>query len=790
MKKIRVISNLNKNNNQLSFESKEVTIIISAYGLGNLLQGTLESVYRQTFKNWKLILIADCCQSEFFKELGTIDQRVEIINLPIHCGNQYGPNSFGIRITNSKYLAFLNQDDLWLEDHLERSIYELETKELDSYFARSAFCHLKNQSSWPGGDDFLQFSEYNQPNLYWRSLFGPNYYFEPVSSWVVRTEVAKKVGDWISPDKTILTPLMDWFSRLIRESNKFGFGEVLTVLKINLRNNHFEEKKKPIYFRKSIGKEKLLELIDENKTKIRSIIKQQVMTAKEKGLLVREEPKDDLEEKRKEIFVEFLHNKSINQFKKEFKNLFLSEGQVATFLAATHIRRTGQFLNKYPSIEQVNKFFLILSDIKNDLIYLKSSIRPTTLSACKDWLLTKSNLEHKTKRYFSIEIVESCGIEHIYINQPEVGILGIVIVSDGPEKKWLLQIKPEPGNVGIVQFAPTVQATKSNYERVHNGKNTQYLDIFFDNKDKLLTDVYGSEQGDRFINKFNRNIKINLIDKEKNFQLKNQFKFFNREEIKIMLGMDYLLNTDARSVIASGSWEILSECREKMFLGCSYSLLNLDKALNVSMQKKSSRNLERARALLKSMFCYHSVSTKIVPWSQSKIFTLTENGIYRRGGEKVVGFYNCILPSREIGEWQQPLLEKDNVALYWVPIKIIDGVAMLGVRAKKEIGFLGRAEFSVVIHQEYPNFKELKLAMLDKDKFGDILLSIRQSDEGGRFWKNESLYCISVIKGHEKVYANLDINWLTLADLEELTVHKGLVSNELRTIISLLLSLA
>jgi oxidase EvaA len=41
----------------------------------------------------------------------------------------------------------------------------------------------------------------------------------------------------------------------------------------------------------------------------------------------------------------------------------------------------------------------------------------------------------------------------------------------------------EPGNINKVQLSPTVQATESNYTRVHGGKAIKYLN-FFKNKNQ------------------------------------------------------------------------------------------------------------------------------------------------------------------------------------------------------------------------------------------------------------------------------------------------------------------
>jgi oxidase EvaA len=767
----------------------KVTIIISAYGFIGSLQQTLESVYRQTFKSWRCILIADCCEKEFFNQLGQIDQRVTVINLPVHCGHQYGPNSIGVHLANSEYLAFLNQDDLWTQDHLERAMAAIVEERLDAYFGRAAFCHPSGQSSWPYGVDPLRFSEYNRPEYYWRSLFGPFYFFEPTSAWVIKTSVAKAVGDWLSPDKTDLTPVMDWFSRLVRESKKFFFSQVVTVLKINLRNPLPEEQKIPIYFRQPIGKEKLLGLLYENPRKLRSRIVEEIKNAKENGLLVRNEmtgvlPLDDLEKKRQAIFEQFLNNDNVDQPKKVFAINPYSWSEAQN----TYLIRTGRILHKCPEVAYVNKLLLTFGNNKSAA--LEPSVKKITFAECEGWTYTENKLKHKTGRFFSLQIVESFGNEYVYINQPEVGVLGFILIDDGSEVRWLMQAKAEPGNVGLVQYAPTVQATRSNYERVHGGSPTPYLELFLDNKVDLLVDVHGSEQGDRFINKFNRNIKIRIAKEDKKFSKLHQFELFSKNEVKAMLKTDYVLNTDARSVIASGAWSVLCEFQKEMFFGCSVSVPHLSKALTRSMQQKKAENLDKARAVLENVPRHQTTNFKTIPWSQSKTFSFTKDGIYRTNGESAVGFYDCILPNREVGRWQQPLLEKISVGLYGSLIKVVDGVALFGARAEAELGFLGRAEFTVIIKEEYPDFIKCNQEILDQDRFGRILLSIKQSDEGGRFWRNEACYAIFLVEGHEKACINYDVTWFTLGDLEALTVRSGMVTNELRTVISLLLSLA
>jgi oxidase EvaA len=56
--------------------------------------------------------------------------------------------------------------------------------------------------------------------------------------------------------------------------------------------------------------------------------------------------------------------------------------------------------------------------------------------------------------------------------------LGIIRKKFNNEYKYLLQAKLEPGNINNLQLSPTVQATESNYRRVHGGKKTPFSNIF------------------------------------------------------------------------------------------------------------------------------------------------------------------------------------------------------------------------------------------------------------------------------------------------------------------------
>lgn len=106
----------------------KIDIILATYKRHDLLPNTLESVQKQTFKNWRCWISEDgsapetkACIQPFLK-----DER--FIHLPgKHVGYPAGPRNRAILQGSAPYIAILDDDDLWLEEKLEKQIHFLES---------------------------------------------------------------------------------------------------------------------------------------------------------------------------------------------------------------------------------------------------------------------------------------------------------------------------------------------------------------------------------------------------------------------------------------------------------------------------------------------------------------------------------------------------------------------------------------------------------------------------------------------------------------------------------------
>lgn len=101
-----------------------VSIIMPAFNAGLYIEQSINSVINQTHENWELIIVNDCstdntkeiCEAYEFRE-----KRIQLINLEENLGVA-GARNIAIERSLGKYIAFLDSDDLWKNDKLEKQL--------------------------------------------------------------------------------------------------------------------------------------------------------------------------------------------------------------------------------------------------------------------------------------------------------------------------------------------------------------------------------------------------------------------------------------------------------------------------------------------------------------------------------------------------------------------------------------------------------------------------------------------------------------------------------------------
>ena len=117
-------------------KDKLVSIITPLYNGERYIRDTIASVQSQTYKNWEMVIVDDGSTDDsqnIVMELAAKDQRICYYKNECNMGVAETRNR-AIQLAKGKYIAFLDSDDLWKNNKLEKQIAWMEEK-------NSAFCY-------------------------------------------------------------------------------------------------------------------------------------------------------------------------------------------------------------------------------------------------------------------------------------------------------------------------------------------------------------------------------------------------------------------------------------------------------------------------------------------------------------------------------------------------------------------------------------------------------------------------------------------------------------------------
>ena len=357
------------------------------------------------------------------------------------------------------------------------------------------------------------------------------------------------------------------------------------------------------------------------------------------------------------------------------------------------------------------------------------SVKIVDLSKLKDWVLGKKLIYHKSKKFFKIVGIKvftnfyKKNWDQPIIIQKEVGILGII--KNEIKNEYLLQAKVEPGNKNKLQLSPTVQATKSNYTRIHGGKNVPYLNHFL--KKKHYFSINQSEQGFRYLHKFNSNI---LIKIKKNIKKKNNFFWFSAKEITYLVRRKNILNMDTLSVFSS-------------FI----------KKLKKDFPTNSNKKLNK---WIKTNERKYFIKTKIVSLASLTTWIINKKNITHILNKhfSIVGA-NIAANKREVLKWNQPLIKGKKLAFAGFIMKKFNNTNHYLCRFLLKPGLKNSAISCSVNTSDIYNLKKNSILttfqkklingyFFNKKKKKQIIYKNIISDEGGRFL-NCQIKCMGLL---------------------------------------------
>lgn len=408
------------------------------------------------------------------------------------------------------------------------------------------------------------------------------------------------------------------------------------------------------------------------------------------------------------------------------------------------------------------------------------------------------NLRHHSGRFFSVEglrVHTDHGQVRSWtqpiINQPEIGILGILVADIDGVPHCLLQAKSEPGNVNGVQLSPTVQATRSNYTGVHAGRSVPYIEHFRNPAEgHVLSDVLQSEQGSWFYRKRNRNM---IVEVDGPVEAGEDFRWVTLGQLHELCAVDNLVNMDTRTVLAGmpGGFEGAAGASDR----------SLADALAGSADTAQGGHHTTGELLswITDRQSEPEVRTSLIPLDEV-------DDPWRHAPDRIhrddEAFFSVVAvdiasPGREVSSWTQPLLAPHGVGRVALLVARFGGVLHALMHARVEPGYVEAVELAPTVQWTPRTYSSLGLTppqFLDEVTAAEgtdrVLFDAELSEEGGRFHHARNRYQIVEVDRPVDDRTTPEYQWMTIGQLTGLLQHNNYVNVQARSLFACLRGLA
>ena len=141
--------------NEVTKKNFSIDIIMPTYNKVNYLDDSIKSIIYQSLKNWNLYIIDDNSTDDSLKIINKYSElkNINIIKLKKNKGPSFCRN-FGMRLSKSKYISFIDSDDTWDPKKLEKQIRFMEDNNFDftytdytPFFERDGIKKIKKSTS-------------------------------------------------------------------------------------------------------------------------------------------------------------------------------------------------------------------------------------------------------------------------------------------------------------------------------------------------------------------------------------------------------------------------------------------------------------------------------------------------------------------------------------------------------------------------------------------------------------------------------------------------------------------
>lgn len=213
----------------------KVSIITSTYNGEKFIERAIKSVLWQTFKDWEMIIVDDGSKDktvEIVKNSIKENPRIKLIELQENTGGPAIPRTIACKEGKGEYIAFLDQDDIFYPENLEKRVKYLdEHSEID----------ILTTMAWTFDEESKRIINYEHGG--------------PVN-FIVRKKVIEEAG-YFKPEQNGVDEIGMLYRYFLKNENNFYKQALLASEPLSLYSRHsqqgsYVETKNPLNFAKRI----------------------------------------------------------------------------------------------------------------------------------------------------------------------------------------------------------------------------------------------------------------------------------------------------------------------------------------------------------------------------------------------------------------------------------------------------------------------------------------------------------------------------------------------------------
>ncbi|WP_190294880.1 glycosyltransferase family 2 protein [Marinobacter sp. R17] len=186
-------------------EEVSVSVVMPAYNAAQYIENTISSLQHQTYNNWELIVVDDCSTDstcDLVTRIAEDDHRIRLIRLEKNFGGPAGPRNVGVSEARYDLVAFLDSDDIWHPQKLEKQVDLVESP--DEFFACSSMIDFEDDST-------IEFPEIGQVSVDHIGFMAQSFRAKiPTSSVVVSKSLVSKFPFEESPNYKAVEDFHCW----------------------------------------------------------------------------------------------------------------------------------------------------------------------------------------------------------------------------------------------------------------------------------------------------------------------------------------------------------------------------------------------------------------------------------------------------------------------------------------------------------------------------------------------------------------------------------------------------